>query len=64
VINKFLYITIMLCILSRSYEDEINEISRCLLETGVQHQFPRALEIQLDFTLFNVDEGTSTRFLH
>lgn len=43
--------------LFRSYEDEMKNISRCLLETGVQQQFPYALEIQLDFTLFSIDEG-------
>ena len=43
----------------RNYEDEINEVSRSLSESGVQLMFPRALEILLDFTFFDIDEGRS-----
>jgi hypothetical protein len=42
---------------SRSYEDEIKDVSKFLSETGVQLNFPRALEILLDFALFDIDEG-------
>ena len=42
---------------ARSYEDEIKDVSKCLSETGVQLNFPRALEILLDFALFDIDEG-------
>jgi hypothetical protein len=42
---------------SRSYEDEIKDVSKSLSETGVQLNFPRALEILLDFALFDIDEG-------
>ena len=42
---------------ARSYEDEIRDVSRNLSESEVQLNFPMALEILLDFTLFDVDEG-------
>lgn len=43
----------------RRYEDEITEVSRNLSESGVQLNFPCALEILLDFTFFDIDEGNS-----
>ena len=43
--------------LVRNYEDEINDVSRCLSDSGVQLKFPRALEILLDFAFFDIDEG-------
>ena len=42
---------------ARSYEEEIHEVSRNLSESEVQLNFPMALEILLDFTFFDVDEG-------
>ena len=42
---------------ARSYEDEIRDVSRNLSESEVQLNFPMALEILLDFTFFDVDEG-------
>ena len=41
----------------RNYEDEIRELSRSLSDADVPLNFPYALEILLDFTFLDVDEG-------
>ena len=46
----------------RNYEDEVREVSRCLSDADVQLNFPCALEILLDFTFFDVDEGKEVFF--